>query len=149
VTPQEMLRLTQGMADRMEAMSKRAAFVGLPKEKVGGKVYGGGWSIIANGASHEYGVPQQGLPQRSFLRAPFRVKAKELNAQIAKEFEHVANGKRDVEVGLGRIGALATNISKGAFTTLGYGAWAPSQKPTGQTLIQTGLLRNSITWVVR
>lgn len=141
--------MTQGMAERMDAMSKRAVFVGLPKEKVGGKVYGKGWTIIANGAAHEYGAPQQGLPQRSFLRVPFRVKQKELNVQIAKEFEAVATGTRSVDVGLNRIGVLARNISQGAFTSLGYGTWEPSQKPTGQTLIETGILRSSITWVVR
>lgn len=154
ITPAQMLKRTTDYAASLEAAKKRAVFVGLPKDKVGGKVYGDGRTIIANGATHEYGAPQQGIPQRSFLRVPFLTKRKELNKAIAKQFEAVADG-RDPDVALGRIGVLATNVSKGAFTSLGYGTWNPIQpetaaaKGSSQTLIDTGVLRGSITWVVR
>lgn len=154
VTPAQMLKRTTDYAAALEAAKKRAVFVGLPKDKVGGAVYGDGRTIIQNGATHEYGAPQQGIPQRSFLRVPFNTKRKDLNKTIAKQFEAVAEG-RDPEVALGRIGVIATNVSKGAFTSLGYGAWSPikpataAAKGSSQTLIDTGILRGSITWVVR
>ena len=150
-----MLAYTTEMADRLVQIKKKAVFVGLPNEKVGGKVYGDGMSILRVGAIHEYGVPTRGIPQRSFLRTPFRTKRKELNDATAKQFEAVLSGRRDVAVGLGRIGAVATNISKGAFTSMGYGEWKPiaagtkRRKGSSQTLIDTGTLRSSITSVVR
>ena len=155
LTPAKMLAFTTEMAERMESMKRKAVFVGLPNEKVGGKVYGNGMTVIQIGAIHEYGVPVVGIVQRSFLRTPFATKRKELNQATAAEFEAVANGKRDVDVGLGRIGVAATNVSKGAFTSLGYGEWKPDttqtirRKGSSQTLIDTGILRSSITWVVR
>ena len=155
LTPAAMLAYTTEMADRLDQIKKKAVFVGLPNEKVGGKVYGDGMTILQVGAIHEYGVPIAGIPQRSFLREPFRIKRKELNDATAQQFEAVLSGKRDVDVGLGRVGAVATNISKGAFTSLGYGKWTPiteetkRRKGSGQTLIDTGVLRSSITSVVR
>ena len=53
------------------------------------------------------------------------------------------------------IGTVAVNISKGAFTTRGYGEWpditqaTKDAKGSSQVLIDTGILRGSITYVVR
>ena len=150
-----MLAYTTEMADRLVQIKKKAVFVGLPNEKVGGKVYGDGMTILRVGAIHEYGVPHRGIPQRSFLRAPFRIKRKELNEATAKQFEAVMTGKRDVDVGLGRVGIVATNISKAAFTSMGYGEWpaitdeTKRRKGSSQTLVDTGILKGSISSVVR
>lgn len=152
--PVQMLKRTTDFAAALGAARKKAVFVGLPKDKVGSKIYGDGMTVIRVGAIHEYGAPQQSIPQRSFLRVPFAVKRRELNKAIAQQFEAMAEG-RDVNVAFGRIGALATNVSKGAFTSLGYGSWSPirpdtiKRKGSSQTLIDTGILRSSITWVVR
>lgn len=94
------------------------------------------------------------IPQRSFLRVPFRIKAKEMNAMTVKQFAALFDG-RPVDTALGRIGATAVNISKGAFTTLGYGDWqaitpeTARRKGSSQTMIDSGILRGSITWVIR
>ena len=190
LTPAAMLVYTTGMADRLGQIKKKAVFVGLPSEKMGGKVYGDGMTILRVGAIHEYGAsfthpggtpyvigsdgkahfvsknftgPVRGvtkphnitIPQRSFLRAPFRIKRKEMNEATAKQFEAVLTGKRDVDVGLGRVGVVATTISKGAFASLGYGEWKPitastkRRKGSSRTLTDTGILKGSITHVVR
>ena len=152
MNPGDFLEYTTDLAMRLESMKKKAVFVGLPNEKVGGKVYGSGMTIIRVGAIHEFGTGE--IPQRSFLRVPFAIKRKEMNAAIAKQFKAVINGQK-TDVALGRIGAIATNISKGAFTSLGYGDWKAIQEATArrkgstQTLIDTGILRSSITWVIR
>lgn len=148
LTPAQMLKYTTDMADRLDAIKKRAVFVGLPKDKVGGAVYGNGMTVIQIGAIHEFGAPEQGIPQRSFLRVPFATKQTEVNKAIALQMEAITSGRRPADVGLGRVGVIATNISKGAFVSLGYGAWKPSKK-VGQTLVDTGILRSSINWVVR
>jgi len=186
--PEDFLKHTEQMVANMDDLKKHAAFVGLPKEKVGGKIYGDGMTILQIGATHEFGatinhpggtpyiIGKDGkakfvkkgtagatgvtkphkitIPRRSFLRTPFAIKRKELNKGIAKQFELVSNGL-DPITGLGRIGALATNVSKGAFTSQGYGEWKPDsaatkrEKGSSQTLIDTGILRGSISSVVR
>jgi len=154
VTPQQTLKYTTEMAEQLEKAKRQSVFVGLPAEKVGGKVYGDGMTVIRIGAIHEFGVPKVGIPQRSFLRVPFRIKQKEMNKAIAKQFEEITNGRK-VDIALGRIGVIATNISKGAFRSDGYGEWEPNdpetiaRKGSSTTLVDTGILRSSITWVVR
>ena len=140
------------MEAALKEASRKAVFVGLPSEKVGSKVYGDGMTVLRVGAIHEFGAGP--IPQRSFLRVPFRIKAKEMNAATAIQFTAMMLG-RPVDTALGRIGAIATNISKGAFTTLGYGDWPAIQpetarrKGSSQTMIDSGILRGSITWVIR
>lgn len=155
LTPKQMLAYTTQMAQNIADIKNRAVFVGLPAEKVGGKVYGNGMTILQIGAIHEYGVPQHGIPERSFLRTPFRLKRDEINKATAQQFEAVISGKRSPEVGLGRIGIIAVNISKGAFVSRGYGSWEANEaatvrrKKSSQPLIDTGVLRSSISSVVR
>lgn len=150
--PADALNRTKRMAASMRKLRGARVAVGLPVENVGGKVYGDGRSIIAVGATHEFGAGP--IPQRSFLRVPFQTKRKTLNKQIAQQFSAVSGGL-DPDVGLGRIGATAVNVSKGAFTSLGYGDWDPidpataAAKGSSQTLIDTGILRGSISWVIR
>lgn len=152
MSPDEFLKHTTAMAEALKEAQKQAVFVGLPNEKVGGKVYGDGRTVLQNGATHEYGAGP--IPQRSFLRTPFATKRKELNEAIAKQFEAIANGQK-IDIALGRVGVIATNISKGAFTSLGYGDWdaikpaTAQRKGSSQTMIDTGILRGSITWVLR
>lgn len=151
--PEKFLKMTEKMATQLKSLKGSAVFVGLPKEKVGGKVYGDGSTIISVGASHEYGAKY--LPKRSFLRAPFLIKKNEINKSIANQYKLVQEGKINPDIALGRIGAIAVNYSKGAFTSLGYGEWKPikletaKRKGSSQTLIDTGVLRSSISWVIR
>jgi hypothetical protein len=153
LTPAQMLKYTADMAAALETARNKAVFVGLLKDKVGDKVYGDGMTVIRVGAIHEFGAGP--VPQRSFLRVPFATKRQQLNQGIAKQFELLTTGKIDPDVGLGRIGALATNVSKGAFTSRGYGAWpditsaTKAAKGSSQPLIDTGILRGAINWSVR
>jgi hypothetical protein len=155
LTPAQMIKYTTDMAYALDAAKKRAVFVGLPKDKVGSKVYGDGMTVIRNGAIHEFGAPQQSVPQRSFLRVPFRTKQQQVNDGIADQFQRLTSGKISAEVALGRVGVIATNVSKGAFTSKGYGTWpdisseTKARKGSSQVMIDTGVLRGSITWVVR
>lgn len=153
MTPEETLRYTKRLADNLRKLKKRAVFAGLPKENVGGKIYGDGRTIIANGATHEYGYGP--IPPRSFLRTPFAVKRDEIRKATTQQFEALTLGKTDIDRALGLIGVVAVNISKGAFVSDGYGTWAPIQpatierKGSSKPLIDTSTLRNSISWVIR
>ena len=74
---------------------------------------------------------------------------------IAKQFEDVFKRGKKAEQALGLIGTAAVNIVKGAFLTRGYGEWlditdaTKEAKGSSQVLIDTGTLRNSISYVVR
>lgn len=153
LSPQEMLKRTTDMAKNIAKARRGSVAVGLPVEEVGGKIYGDGMTVIQVGAIHEYGAGNN--PRRSFLRVPFAAKKTELADAIAQQFSDVFERGKKAERALGLIGVTATNISKEAFTTRGYGQWPELSQSTidakgsSQILIDTGALRNSITYVVR
>lgn len=95
------------------------------------------------------------IPQRSFLRVPFTTKRKEVLSETQRQFNNVFEKGFTVDKALGRLGIAMVNISKGAFTTRGYGKWkdirpaTKKAKGSSQPLIDTGILRGSITFVVR
>ena len=55
VTPEQMLKLVGNYAKNIADAKRSYVAVGLPSEKVGGKVYGDGMTVIRLGAIHEYG----------------------------------------------------------------------------------------------
>jgi hypothetical protein len=152
MTPEQMLKNTGAYLKNLEKAKRGHVAVGLPAEEVGGTVYDDGQTVAQVGAQHEFGA---GVPRRSFLRTPFSAKKDELETAIAKQFADVFQRGKKTEQALGLIGTVAVNISKGAFTTRGYGEWpdisaaTKEDKGSSQVLIDTGTLRNSITYVVR
>jgi len=152
MTPEQMLENTTAYLKNLEKAKHGYVAVGLPAEEVGGTVYDDGQTVAQVGAQHEFGA---GVPRRSFLRTPFSAKKDELETAIAKQFADVFQRGKKTEQALGLIGTVAVNISKGAFTTRGYGEWpdisaaTKEDKGSSQVLIDTGTLRNSITYVVR
>lgn len=106
------------------------------------------------GAWHEFGTST--LPQRSFLRVP-------LTDRLSKEID--SSGALDKDVlndviksgtvipWLTKIAIIAQNVVLGAFDSGGYGKW-PAWSPgysnnTGQILVNTTQLRNSISYEVK
>ena len=152
MTPEQMLKNTTAYLKNLEKAKRGYIAVGLPAEEVGGTVYDDGQTVAQVGAQHEYGA---GVPRRSFLRTPFAVKKDDMDKAVAKQFKDVFERGKTAEKALGLIGTVAVNISKGAFTTRGYGEWpditddTKDAKGSSQVLIDTGTLRNSITYVVR
>ena len=152
MTPDKMLENTTAYLKNLEKAKRGYVAVGLPSEEVGGKVYSDGQTVAQVGAQHEYGA---GVPRRSFLRTPFDIKKDDLDRAIAKQFEDVFNRGKKAEQALGLIGTVAVNVVKGAFLTRGYGEWpditddTKEAKGSSQVLIDTGTLRNSITYAVR
>ncbi len=141
------------MAANIAKARRSSVAVGLPAENVGGKVYGDGMTVIRVGTIHEYGAGNN--PRRSFLRVPFKANKDQMDAAIAKQFKAVFEDGRKAERALGLIGTEAVNISKGAFTSRGYGAWpdisqaTKDAKGSSQVLIDKGILRGSISYIVR
>lgn len=88
------------------------------------------------------------IPQRSFLRVPFKLKESKITKALLISFRGVLEDGKDPEKQLEKVGVLFQNISKGAFTSMGYGTWQPTKKG-GTPLFNTGTLRGSITSEVR
>lgn len=158
MTPKDVLALAQKQLKAMERAKNAVVKVGLPEsESATSKAYksdgdASAPTVLEVGIWHEYGT--QFVPMRSFLRAPFIEKQSDIKKLIDSQFQLVLEKGLDVEIALGRVGVGAVNISKGAFKTQGYGAWPDIKESTKKAkgssgiLIDTGLLRNSITWVV-
>jgi len=161
-----MLKNSESFLAEINKAKRMHVAVGLPIDKVGGAIYGDGMSVIRIGAIHEYGATfthpggESGpylitIPRRSFLRVPFITKKDEMDKALLQQFNAVSTGKRTAAQALGRVGLVAENISRGAFTSMGYGEWedikpaTKRRKGSGQPLIDTGTLRNSISSVVR
>lgn len=158
MTPAQVLELAQKQLKAMERAKNAVVKVGLPEgEAATSKAYKSDGdktapTVLEVGIWHEYGT--QFVPMRSFLRAPFITKEADIRKIINGQLNLVLEKGMDIEVALGRIGVVAVNISKAAFKSGGYGEWPDIKQSTKDAkgssgiLIDTGLLRNSITWVV-
>lgn len=105
----------------------------------------------AVGAIHEFGTDK--MPMRSFLRVPIAENLqKRLESSGAFGPDELARVVKETSFlpWLQRIGAVAERIVSDAFDTGGFGKW-PKWKTkgytsnTGQVLVDTQQLRNSIT----
>lgn len=120
----------------------------LPKVKVG--ILGDSRNATI-GAAHEFGTSK--LPRRSFLRVPIAdhfEKYMESSGIFTRESLEKVIEDRSMIPWLTRMGILAEKIVAEAFSTGGFGKWAKWKNPnyennTGQILIDTQQLRNSIT----
>jgi len=158
MTPKQVLELAQNQLKAMERAKNAVVKVGLPEgETATSKAYKSDGdktapTVLEVGIWHEYGT--QFVPMRSFIRAPFIEKQAEMKKIIDGQFRLVLEKGLDVEIALGRVGVAGVNFSREAFKTQGFGEWpdikASTKKAKGSSgiLIDTGLLRNSITWVV-
>jgi hypothetical protein len=152
--PEDVLKLMQNYEKGLKSLASGAyVAVGLPKESASRAIYEGGESVIEIGATHEFGTRQ--TPQRSFLRVPFSIKQGEIVKIQDSQHKAIFEKGKSISDALSVIGIKASNISRGAFTSRGYGSWSDissftkETKGSSQILIDTGTLRNSITHEVR
>lgn len=149
----DFLELSKKIEKSLKDIKSKYVAVGILNNPASKLIYNNGESVVEVGLTHEYGL--ENLPQRSFLRVPFDLKKEDINNFINNQLQIVFEGKTDIDKSLNLIGIFATNISKKAFITKGYGTWKELSpltiklKNSSQILIDTGLLRNSINWEVR
>jgi len=107
------------------------------------------------GAIHEFGSPQNNIPQRSFLRVP-------LEENVQKAIDNFKKQKiLNITELVDKLGAAGQSIVQEAFTNGGYGKWEPTKKyikrvlvegkdkkTAGDILVDTGQLRDSISYEV-
>ncbi len=126
------------------------AHVGLFKENSGRVAEPG--RIASNpslGAEHEYGNPENKLPERSWLRMPLLTK---LTPKMLATVDWVAIiRKRGLMRALASLGAMGEQVVQEAFATRGFGNWKPLEPETvkrkgGSTkiLIETNQMRRAV-----
>jgi hypothetical protein len=134
----------------MDAAKRKNAHVkvGLPR---GSGQYPDGTSVITVGVIHEFGAPGAGIPMRSFLRAGIAEADPEIRKLIRKVAKAAMDGKIAERQALELLGLRAASIVQQKIVK---GPFEPNdpktieRKGSSSPLIDTGLLRQSITYQV-
>lgn len=113
---------------------------------------GGGTGEIVNIATiHEYGAPRANIPERSYIRSTIRERKAELAALMARVVRLMIQGKLDEHRALELIGAWFAGAIKGRIVSGPFTPLKPAtiaRKGSDKPLIDTGQLKNSVTFVV-
>lgn len=103
---------------------------------------------------HEFGAPSAGIPERSFLRSTFHEKRAAYREMLGKLLKNsVVKGKEDLFHSFALVGQKLSADIKGKFTE-GEGIAPPlaaetiARKGSSRPLVDTGTLKNSITYAV-
>lgn len=102
------------------------------------------------GAVHEFGSYTRGIPKRSWLRMPIYAKAREIVTFGGKLIYETVKAGSAVPM-LRALGIACENAIQQAFSTGGFGRWAPdapstvAAKGSSAPLIDTAQLRRSVT----
>jgi hypothetical protein len=112
----------------------------------------------ALGYIHNYGAPEINIPARPFIEPGLEDAAKPINSHLLAAGQQVMNGKKDrAEAELHAVGLVAQNAVRNRINEGPFKPLAPStlkaRRKRGRTgerpLIDTGQLRNAISYVVR
>lgn len=98
-------KIAKAMSDRAKVFDGAVAKVGIPA----GKQYPDGTSIAYVGTIHEFGAPEQGIPQRSFLRATRTKKRAEWAKNLADGAKAVSRGNISLDGMLEAVGSVAAS----------------------------------------
>lgn len=119
--------------------------------KDGSQNHSEGMTVFQIGMIHEFGVPEKGIPRRSFIRVPIENNIKEITKLIENNHRLVAENSMSAKVALNRIGIKAQNTIKESFRN---NDWKPLKRATikrkgsSKPLIDTGQLIGSISYIV-
>lgn len=138
MTPQETLKHTKAMEKVMVKINTMEVVVGITKESATKAIYGDvdaegnvsadAPSVLEIGAAHEFGTEK--VPERSFLRATWIEKEKEINKIKKNTFIEMTNLSMSVKKGFDFLGVALRNFSKEAFIDGGFGKWKPLSAQT-------------------
>ena len=140
------LRDLREMAEAIKQMNGRVE-VGVPASASGDK----GVSLALIAAVHEFGSLDGRIPQRSFLRPAIEKNLEAFKRITFDSLVKVAEGRMPLSTAFGRLGQAAVSAVKTEMTTGSYVPLKPAtikRKGSSRPLIDTGNLRQSITYVV-
>lgn len=127
-----------------------AADIGTATVEGSGKEAASSMSEVAQIAAYnEFGTDR--IPARPFFRTAMDTGKEKIKELSEKTYSAVLEGKMGTEQALGLIGELGTSLVKASITT---GNWEKNtdltiaRKGSSKPLIDTGQMRNSVTYVV-
>lgn len=140
----------KGFLERFRDIGKPKVYIGVPASKNG--MHEGGINMATLLAVHVLGAPSRGIPQRDPLRPPLIANAQRYSDLLAIGLKNsLANGT-DPKLVYEKIGIVATNDVKDYFITGNFKALSEKTikaKGSSKPLLDTGELRNSISYEVR
>jgi len=138
-------------ASFLNELLKKNVKVGLPEGTADQKYPDTNISVLEVGVINENGFGQK---RRSFIKDTFEIRNRDLQKDMDKVLNNEVKKGSDVNKIMDIIGSISQGYIFDAFDTGGFGRWAPDSpatikaKGSSKPLIDTGLLRQSITWVV-
>jgi phage gpG-like protein len=108
-------------------------------------------SLATIAAVHEFGSPEHNIPERSFLRGGIRRAAPKLNAVNIDSLRKVLLAKMSIEQAIEKLGMVAAGEVKREFIVGDFVPNKPAtikRKGSSRPLVDTGQLRQSITFIV-
>ena len=140
----------KGFLERFREIGKPKVYIGVPASKNG--MHEGGINMATLLALHVLGAPSRGIPQRDPLRPPLIANAQRYTDLLALGLKNALANGTDPKLVYEKIGIVATNDVKDYFITGNFKALSEKTikaKGSSKPLIDTGELRNSITYEVR
>ena len=140
----------KGLLERFREIGKPKVFIGVPASKNG--MHEGGINMATLLALHVLGAPSRGIPQRDPLRPPLIANAQRYSDLLALGLKNALADGTDPKLVYEKIGIVATNDVYDYFVT---GNFKPLSEKTikakgsSKPLLDTGELRNSISYEVR
>lgn len=111
---------------------------------------------VANIARHhEYGAPNANIPERSFIRSTFSIRRDDIIQVQAQITAALVAGKITSQRALEIMGAWLVAAIQSTIVMLGPFIWLPlkpatiARKGSSAPLIDTGQMRQSLTWWIR
>ena len=140
----------KGFLERFREIGKPKVYIGVPTSKNG--MHEGGINIATLLALHVLGAPSRGIPQRDPLRPPLIANAQRYSDLLALGLKNALANSTDPKLVYEKIGIVATNDVKDYFITGNFKALSEKTikaKGSSKPLVDTGELRNSISYEVR
>lgn len=142
-------RLQQRIAEIRQRLEKNSGvLVGIP---AAAGQHEDGTPLAVIGAAQEYGSADGHIPERSFLRVPLRASRDLFGKIIKAQLPLVVSDQLTTRQLMEQVGARAAAVSQEAISAGISPANAPStvqRKGSSTPLVDTGRLRQSITYVV-
>jgi hypothetical protein len=130
-------------------VAKQSVLVGIPE---GSEREDGGISNAALAYIHEFGSPAANIPARPFMREGIEEARERITAQLEKGSKALLDGDpHKADQALNAAGLIAVNSIKGKITDGDFAPLAEAtirRKGSDRPLIDTGAMRNSITYLV-
>jgi hypothetical protein len=140
----------EGLLARFAA-ENRVVNVGFPASAQHTSEDGQQFQTAQIAAVHEFGSPENGIPERSFMRSAIAENRQSYVALNRQNLLQILHGKMKFQQALGQLGAMAQGNVQQKIVTGPFQALKQStidRKGSSKPLVDSGQMRQSVTWVL-